>query len=151
MYSLSVRSHVMIAHSFRGEVFGPAQGLHGATYVVDAAFHRATLDEDGLVIDIGIASRILDEILAPVNYQNLDKLPQFKGQNTTTEFLAAWIHGALAGRLAAEGLGAADGGPESVSIKLHESHVAWAGFEGPNTPDASSATSAGAPGGARGN
>jgi len=130
MYSVTVRSHVMIAHSFRGEIFGPAQALHGATYVIDAEFRRADLDSNGLVIDIGFATRLLEDTLAPINYRNLDDVPAFKGKNTTTEFLAAYVHGELSAGLAA-GLPADDEGPESLRVTLNESHVAAATFEGP--------------------
>ena len=95
MYTLAVRDHVMIAHSFRGEIFGPAQGLHGATYVVDAEFKRAQLDPDGLVVDIGLATTVLREVLAEINYRNLDAEPRFAGRNTTTEFLARCIFGRI--------------------------------------------------------
>lgn len=130
MYSVTVRSHVMIAHSFQGEVFGPAQALHGATYVVDAEFRRAGLDRNGLVIDIGFATRLLEDTLAPINYCNLDNFPEFKGKNTTTEFLAAYLHGALCAGLVS-GLPDGDSGPESLRVTLNESHVASATFDGP--------------------
>jgi 6-pyruvoyltetrahydropterin/6-carboxytetrahydropterin synthase len=129
MYSLAVREHVMIAHSFRGAVFGPAQALHGATYVVDAEFRRPQLDADGLVVDIGLASTLLREVLARFNYRNLDELPEFAGKNTTTEFLAAFIHGALAEGIREGRLGEGARGLASLRVSLHESHVAWAAYD----------------------
>ena len=133
MYSVSVRDHVMIAHSFRGEVFGPAQRLHGATYVVDVEFRRAALDADGLVVDIGLASTALHAVLEDLNYRNLDELPQFAGRNTTTEFLARAVFDRIAARIAAGELGsdARAGGLATLRVALHESHVAWAAYEGP--------------------
>jgi 6-pyruvoyltetrahydropterin/6-carboxytetrahydropterin synthase len=131
MYSLNVRDHFMIAHSFTGEVFGPAQRLHGATYVVDATFRRGKLDADGLVVDIGLAAAQLNAILAGMNYQNLDDHPDFQGRNTTTEFLAREIHQRLADAIHRGKLGASAGGIQSLCVTLHESHVAWASFEGP--------------------
>lgn len=130
MYSLNVREHFMIAHSFKGEIFGPAQRLHGATYVVDLEMRRPALDADGLVVDIGLASQQLAEVLAELNYQNLDDVPAFKGQNTTTEFLAAAIFQRIADRIASGKLGASASGLTSLKVTLHESHVAWAAFEG---------------------
>jgi len=130
MYSLCVRDHVMIAHSFRGEVFGPAQRLHGATYVVDVEFRRPSLDADQLVVDIGLASKALRAVLADLDYRNLDEHPALAGQNTTTEFLASWVFDQMATRIAAGDLGAAALGIRSLRVKLHESHVAWAAFEG---------------------
>ncbi|PYG04458.1 6-pyruvoyl-tetrahydropterin synthase [Thioalkalivibrio sp. ALE21] len=129
MYSLNVRDHFMIAHSFAGEVFGPAQNLHGATYVVDVTFRRAELDDDGLVVDIGRAGEVLRSILAELNYQNLDDRPEFEGQNTTTEFLARAIHGRIATAIHDERLGASARGLDAVCVTLHESHVAWAAYE----------------------
>jgi 6-pyruvoyltetrahydropterin/6-carboxytetrahydropterin synthase len=131
MYSVCVREHVMIAHSFRGEVFGPAQRLHGATYVVDAEFRRPQLDVDGLVVDIGLATQALRDVLAPLNYRNLDELPQFAGANTTTEYLARAIWGALVDAIRAGRLGPAASGVATLRIALHESHVAWAAYEAP--------------------
>lgn len=133
MYSVNVRDHFMIAHSFRGEVFGPAQRLHGATYVVDATFQRNELDADGIVVDIGRASTTLHQLLAELNYRNLDEEPQFFGQNTTTEFLARSIHERLAAKIRAGELG--DGARElsGLTITLHESHEAWARYDGPVT------------------
>jgi 6-pyruvoyl-tetrahydropterin synthase len=131
MYSLNVRDSFMIAHSFRGEVFGPAQRLHGATYVVDATFRRPELDDDGLVVDIGLASARLGEILSSMNYRNLDDLPEFAGQNTTTEFLARVIWDRLASDVREGELGEAARGLSSILVKLSESHVAWGSYEGP--------------------
>lgn len=130
MYSLNVRDHVMIAHSFQGEIFGPAQRLHGATYVIDATFRRAELDADGLVVDIGRASEVLRTILSAMNYRNLDDMPDFEGKNTTTEFLARAIFEGLA--LAARNGNLGDGarGLASICVTLHESHVAWGSYEG---------------------
>lgn len=129
MYSLAVRDHVMIAHSFKGPVFGPAQALHGATYVVDAEFRRTQLDADGLVVDIGLAATLLKEVLARFNYRNLDELPEFAGRNTTTEFLAAFVHGALVQGIRAGQLGEGARGLSSLRVSLHESHVAWAAYD----------------------
>jgi 6-pyruvoyltetrahydropterin/6-carboxytetrahydropterin synthase len=129
MFSLNVRDHFMIAHSFRGETFGPAQRLHGATYVVDATFRRATLDADGLVVDIGRAGDVLRSILAALNYRNLDDEPAFAGENTTTEFLARAIHDRIVRAVRAGELGDGARGLSSVCITLHESHVAWASYE----------------------
>ena len=131
MYSLNVRDHVMIAHSFQGEIFGPAQRLHGATYVIDATFRRHELDPDGLVVDIGLASQKLHEVLTALNYRNLDDEPAFEGKNTTTELLARAIYERLVEAIRAGELGESARGLESVSVTLHESHVAWASFEGP--------------------
>ncbi len=131
MYSLNVRDHFMIAHSFEGEVFGPAQGLHGATYVVDATFRRTELDGDGLVVDIGLARARLRAVLDGLNYRNLDDEPAFAGRNTTTEFLARAIQERLAQAIRAGRLGEGAPGLASVSVTLHESHVAWASYEGP--------------------
>jgi 6-pyruvoyl-tetrahydropterin synthase len=129
MYSLNVREHFMIAHSFRGEVFGPAQRLHGATYVVDATFRRAELDPDGLVVDIGRAGEVLRSILAALNYRNLDDEPAFAGENTTTEYLAHAIHDRIVRAARAGDLGEGALGLSSVCVTLHESHVAWASYE----------------------
>lgn len=131
MYSLYVRSHIMIAHSFRGEIFGPAQALHGATYNVTAEFRRPELDADGLVVDIGLARRALERVLSELNYRNLDEEPAFAGQNTTTEFLAGEIFRRLARLIEAGELGEAAKGVEALSVSLEESHVAGASFEGP--------------------
>ena len=134
MYSVTVRDHVMIAHSFRGAIFGPAQKLHGATYVVDAEFRRAALDGDGLVVDIGLAQALLRDVLATLNYRNLDDEPAFAGRNTTTEFLAGEIHARLGQGVAAGKLGDAGRDLQSLRVVLHESHVAWAAFEAPLAP-----------------
>lgn len=130
MYTVSVRDHMMIAHSFRGETFGPAQRLHGATYVVDVAFVRPELDADGVVVDIGKASETLKAILSQLNFQNLDEVPEFSGRNTTTEFLARVIFDRMAAAIAGGDLGAGAHGITLVRVTLHESHVAWASYEG---------------------
>jgi 6-pyruvoyltetrahydropterin/6-carboxytetrahydropterin synthase len=130
MYSVTVRDHIMIAHSFRGEVFGPAQKLHGATFVVDVEFRSKELDENGIVIDIGRASEAVRTILAGMNYRNLDEDPSFKGRNTTTEVLARTIFDRLAAARGRGELGAGATALESVRVTLHESHVASASFEG---------------------
>lgn len=129
MYSVCVRDHMMIAHSFAGEVFGPARQLHGATYVVDVEFRRAQLDADGLVVDIGRASEALREALAPLNYRNIDLLPEFAGRNTTTEFLAKVVFDRMALAVREGRLGASAAELASLRVTLHESHVAWASFE----------------------
>ena len=131
MYSVCVRDHVMIAHSFRGAVFGPAQRLHGATYVVDAEFRRPALDADGLVVDIGLATQVLKETLEPLAFRNLDELPEFAGANTTTEFLARVLWDRLVAAIAAGRLGPAARGVTALRVVLHESHVAWAAYEAP--------------------
>ncbi len=130
MYSLCVRDHLMIAHSFRGEVFGPAQRLHGATYVIDCEFRRRELDGDGLVVDIGRASRVLREVLADLDYRNLDEEPAFAGRNTSTEFLARVIFDRMAVRIAAGDLGEGGRGLAGLRVVLSESHLAWAAYEG---------------------
>jgi 6-pyruvoyl-tetrahydropterin synthase len=130
MYSVTVRDHVMIAHSFRGEVFGPAQRLHGATYVVDAEFRRHDLDADGIVVDIGRATEALRQVLSDLNYRNLDEVPAFKGRNTTTEFLARVVFDRLVEAIERGDLGPAASAVEQLHITLHESHVASASFEG---------------------
>jgi 6-pyruvoyl-tetrahydropterin synthase len=130
MYSLNVRDHFMIAHSFDGQIFGPAQGLHGATYVVDATFRRAELDEDGLVVDIGRAGDLLRIILADMNYRNLDDEPAFAGKNTTTEFLAREIYERIVRAVRAGDLGDGARGLASICVTLNESHVAWGSYEG---------------------
>jgi len=129
VFSVTVRDHIMVAHSFRGEVFGPAQRLHGATFVVDATFRRARLDDDGIVVDIGLATDALRTLLAELNYRNLDDEPGFAGTNTTTEVLAQHIADRLAERAKAGDLG--DGAREldGLVVTLHESHVAWASYE----------------------
>lgn len=129
MYSLSVRDHIMIAHSFRGELFGPAQRLHGATYVVDLELRRPELDQDNLVVDIGLARQALREVLAAYDYRNLDEHPDLQGQNTTTELMARRICDDMAGRIGAGALGEAARGIRSLRVVLHESHLAWASYE----------------------
>ena len=131
MFSVTVRDHMMIAHSLRGEVFGPAQRLHGATYVVDATFRRATLDADGIVVDIGRAAEALRAVVAELGYRNLDDEADFAGMNTTTEALARVVADRLADRARAGALG--DGAREldGLVVTLHESHVAWASYERP--------------------
>jgi 6-pyruvoyl-tetrahydropterin synthase len=130
MYAVEVRDHMMIAHSFRGALFGPAQRLHGATFVVDVAFHREHLTEDGVVVDIGRAHDVLKEVLAPLSYRNLDDVPEFKGKNTTTEFLCRHIFDAVAAAARKGELGPGSEGLAGLRVTLHESHVARAWFEG---------------------
>jgi 6-pyruvoyltetrahydropterin/6-carboxytetrahydropterin synthase len=130
VFTVSVRDHFMIAHSFSGQVFGPAQKLHGATYVVDVEFRRPELDPDGIVVDIGRASDGLREVLAALNFRNLDDEPAFRGKNTTTEFLAFVVHERMAKKIAAGELGPHARGLASLRVTLHESHVAWAAYEG---------------------
>src|SRR3954470_9764652 len=129
MFSVSVRAHVMMAHSFRGELFGPAQGLHGATYVVDAEFRSPSLSPEGGVVDIGRASHALSAILEELNFKNLDDDPAFTNQNTTTEFLAKVVHERMAARRRSGELGPGAERLASLRITLHESHVAWAAYE----------------------
>jgi 6-pyruvoyl-tetrahydropterin synthase len=130
MYAVEVREHIMIAHSFRGELFGPAQAVHGATFVVDVAFFREDLTPDGVVVDIGRAGEALKRTLAPLNYRNLDELPQFAGRNTTTEFLARHIFDAMAEAAREGALGPGGDGLARIRVTLHESHVARAWYEG---------------------
>jgi 6-pyruvoyl-tetrahydropterin synthase len=122
VFSVTIRDHMMIAHSLRGEVFGPAQQLHGATFVVDATFRRASLDADGIVIDIGRATELLHEIVGDLSYRNLDDDPAFAERNSTSEELARVIADQLADRVGGLGL-------DGVAVTLHESHVAWASYE----------------------
>lgn len=129
MFSITVRDHVMVAHSFRGEVFGPAQKLHGATFVVDATFRRSELDADNIVVDIGKATEELKAVLADLNYRNLDDVPEFAGINTSTEFLAKVVADRLADRVHAGALGEGARGLEGIVVSLQESHVAWASYE----------------------
>jgi 6-pyruvoyl-tetrahydropterin synthase len=129
MFSVTVRDHVMVAHSFRGEVFGPAQRLHGATYVVDVGFGRPSLDEDNLVVDIGRASAALKAVLADLNYSNLDEDPTLAGINTSTEAMAQVIADRLVARIEAGDLGEGARGLTRLVVTLHESHVAWASYE----------------------
>ena len=131
MFTVEVRDHIMIAHSFRGALFGPAQALHGATFVVDAAFYAKELDENGVVIDIGRAHEALKAILAPLNYTNLDTLPQFKGVNTTTEYLTKYIFDALAAAARGNQLGREGRELDSIRVLLGESHVARAWYQAP--------------------
>jgi 6-pyruvoyl-tetrahydropterin synthase len=131
VYTLAVSDHIMIAHSFSGEIFGPAQKLHGATYGVEVEFRRAALDAAGLVCDIGLASKALREVLAELNYRNLDELPELRGKNTTTEFMAGEIFRRLRARVAAGAVGPGTADTlESMRVVLRESPVAWASFEG---------------------
>ncbi|MFY1672747.1 6-pyruvoyl trahydropterin synthase family protein [Plantactinospora sp. WMMB334] len=129
MFSITVRDHIMIAHSFRGEVFGPAQKLHGATFVVDATFRRPELDADNIVVDIGLASGQLAEVLGELNYRNLDDEPTLAGINTSTEALAQIIADRLADRVRAGALGEGAHGLTGITVTLHESHIAWASYE----------------------
>jgi 6-pyruvoyl-tetrahydropterin synthase len=129
VFSMTVRDHMMIAHSFHGEVFGPAQRLHGATFVVDATFRRAELDADNIVVDIGRATEELHSILAELTYRNLDDEPAFAGMNTTTEALARVIADRLADRVGEGALGEGARKLDALVVTLHESHVAWASYE----------------------
>lgn len=129
MFTVEVRDHIMIAHSFRGEVFGPAQALHGATFVVDAAFISETLDENGIVIDIGRALDVLKGVLKPLNYSNLDDKPEFKGKNTTTEFLTKYIFDVLAQAARNNDLGRDGKQLNAIRVTISESHVARAWYE----------------------
>ena len=130
MYSLNVRDHFMIAHSFRGEAFGPPQNLHGATYLVDSTFRRPELDPNGLVVDIGLAGEQLKRVLDDLSYRNLDDEPEFRGKNTTTEFLAREIFERLQRAIRAGELGDGARGLTALSVTLNESHVAWGSYEG---------------------
>ncbi len=130
MFAVEVREHIMIAHSFRGEFFGPAQKLHGATFVVDVAFFREDLTDNGVVVDIGRAHDALKATLGPLNYQNLDELPQFKGKQTTTEYLSKYIFDAMADAALQGRLGPGGEGIVKIKVQLHESHVARAWYEG---------------------
>jgi 6-pyruvoyl-tetrahydropterin synthase len=129
MFTVCVRDHFMIAHSFKGEVFGPARNLHGATYVVDVEFRRPQLDEDGVVVDIGLASEALRSVISILNFRNLDENPAFKGQNTTTEFLARFIFQRLVEQIRDNKLGSGARQLKSMRVTLHESHIAWAAYE----------------------
>jgi 6-pyruvoyl-tetrahydropterin synthase len=124
VFTVTVRDHMLIAHSLRGEVFGPAQRLHGATYVVDATIRRAELDADGIVIDIGFAAGALREVMAALSYRNLDDEAELAGVNTTTEALAKLVADRLADRMSGQGL-------DGITVTLRESHVAWASYERP--------------------
>jgi 6-pyruvoyl-tetrahydropterin synthase len=129
LFSVEVRDHIMIAHSFRGTMFGPAQALHGATFVVDAAFFSESLDSNAVVIDIGRAHEALKAVLAPLNYRNLDGLSEFKGVNTTTEFLTKHIYDQLVKAARADKLGRPGRELKAIRVRLGESHVAWASYE----------------------
>jgi 6-pyruvoyltetrahydropterin/6-carboxytetrahydropterin synthase len=131
MYSVSVRDHIMVAHSFQGAVFGPAQRLHGATFVVDVEFRRPDLDDTGIVVDIGRASEVLHALLAELNYRNLDDEPSLEGRNSTTEVLARVVFDRVVAAIRRDALGSSGQKIESVRVTLHESHVASAAFEGP--------------------
>jgi len=131
LFAVEVRDHIMIAHSFRGAIFGPAQALHGATFVVDAAFIADSLDENGIVVDIGRAHEALKAVLTPLNYVNLDTLPEFKGVNTTTEFLTKYIQEKLADAARADRLGRSGRELKVIRVTLSESHVARAWYEAP--------------------
>ncbi|WP_211195821.1 6-carboxytetrahydropterin synthase [Agromyces sp. H66] len=128
-FTVTVRDHMMVAHSFSGETFGPAQRLHGATFVVDASFRAGELDTDGVVIDIGLASEALAEITGSLTYRNLDDEPEFAGMNTTTERMCQVIADRLAERAADGRLGSAGARLSSIEVTLHESHIAWASYE----------------------
>ena len=130
MFTVRVRDHVMIAHSFKGELFGPAQKLHGATYIVDVELRRETMNEDNVVVDIGRAIDSLKRILGELAYRNLDELPIFEGVNTTTEFLAKHIFDSMAAAIERGELGPGSEALHSMKVELGESHVAWAGYEG---------------------
>src|SRR3954471_14230920 len=129
MFTVTVRDHMMVAHSLTGEVFGPAQRLHGATYVVDATFRRADLDDDGIVVDIGLATRELGEVVGGLSYRNLDDEPSLAGTNTTSEVLARVVADRLCERIAAGALGEGAQELASVTVPLHESHIAWVSYE----------------------
>jgi 6-pyruvoyl-tetrahydropterin synthase len=131
MFAVEVRDHIMVAHSFRGAIFGPAQRMHGATFVVDARFLTGDLDPAGLVVDIGRATSILREVLEPLNYRNLDEIPVFAGKNTTTEFLARYIHDRIAERARDGGLGRAASEIDALRVTLSESHIARGWYEAP--------------------
>jgi 6-pyruvoyl-tetrahydropterin synthase len=131
VFSLTVRDHFMVAHSFRGEVFGPAQQVHGATFIVDATFRRPELDADNIVVDIGLATRELRAVLDRLNYRNLDDEPEFAGVNTSTEFLAKVVADRLAERVHVGRLGSGARGLTEIQVVLRESHVAWASYERP--------------------
>jgi 6-pyruvoyl-tetrahydropterin synthase len=130
MYAVEVRDHIMIAHSLPGEFFGPAQGLHGATFVVDVAFYREKLGANDVVVDIGRAHDVLKAVLGAINYRNLDELPQFKGKRTTTETLARYVFDRMADALKKNELGDESKGVSKIRVTLHESHVARAWYEG---------------------
>ena len=131
MYAVEIRDHVMIAHSIKGEVFGPAQKLHGATYVIDVSFAREALDSNDIVVDIGLATDVIKATLHQINFANLDEHPAFKGRRSTTEAVAKWVFDQIVAAIKAGKLGAEANGISQVKITLHESHVARAWFEGP--------------------
>ena len=130
MFSLTVRDHMMIAHSFKGDIFGPAQGLHGATYVVDVSFEREALDNDDLIVDIGLASEVLSSVIAEFNMKNLDDIEEFANRNTTTEFMAMTVFDRLAAASRQGRLGETGKGLCSMKVTLGESHIAWASYHG---------------------
>jgi 6-pyruvoyl-tetrahydropterin synthase len=130
MYSVTVRGHMMVAHSFKGDVFGPAQRLHGATYVVDVEFRRTDVNSDGIVVDIGRATEVLNGVLGAFNYRNLDEEAAFAGRNTTTEVLARSVFDRLVAAIDAGSLGPGASGIDSIRVTLHESHIASASYEG---------------------
>ncbi|PHQ75676.1 MAG: hypothetical protein COB82_01975 [Marinobacter sp.] len=130
MFSLTVRDHMMIAHSFNGDIFGPAQGLHGATYVVDVSFEREALDRDDLIVDIGLASEVLSSVIAEFNMKNLDDIEEFAGRNTTTEFMAMTVFDRLVAAIRQGRLGETGKGLCSIKVTLGESHIAWASYHG---------------------
>ena len=131
MFGVEVRESIMIAHSFKGEVFGPAQALHGATFVIDACIKAGTLDENGIVVDIGALTEVLKAILKPLNYRNLDEVPGFAGKNTTTEFLTRHVHGELAAAARIGTLGRPAEALHAIRVTISESHVARAWYEAP--------------------
>jgi 6-pyruvoyl-tetrahydropterin synthase len=131
MFSVTVRDHMMIAHSLRGEVIGPAQRLHGATYIVDATFRRAALDADNIVVDIGRAAEELHDVVTELTYRNLDDQPALAGMNTSTEALARVVADRLAEKVHAGALGDSARDLDGVIVTLHESHIAWASYERP--------------------
>lgn len=136
MYAVEVRDHIMIAHSFQGAVFGPAQALHGATFVIDAAIMAETLDANGIVVDIGRAHEVLKAVLGPLNYKNLDTIPEFAGKNTTTEFLTRHVHDRLAEAARDGKLGREGRDLKAIRVTISESHVARAWYEAPLWPSA---------------
>ena len=129
MYAVEVRDHVMIAHSLKGDVFGPAQKLHGATYVTDVCFMRPDLDENDIVVDIGLASEVVKQVLAGLNFSNLDDHADFKGKRSTTEAIARWVFDSVTGALRAGKFGEHSEGISRVKVTLHESHIARASYE----------------------
>jgi 6-pyruvoyltetrahydropterin/6-carboxytetrahydropterin synthase len=129
MFSVGIRDHVMVAHSFNGELFGPAQRLHGATYVIDVELRASELDPSGVVVDIGRASEVLRALVATINYRNLDELPALAGKNTTTEFLSRFVWQRLADAARGGELGPGSTMISAIKVTLHESHVAWASYE----------------------